>query len=155
MRFYLLNCKLFHVKSIWRAVNFSHKWTNEFLFLSWRLENTWNLISISSFTYFQRCQDRKTNSFVHFFREFMAQDLLTFMINKGSNKVSIIKWSEGNQRKCYFLWFCVEFFFETSHFLGLVVHLNKQTNKGLVRKKSKNTFIPKSNQFVQYLIIQN
>ena len=31
--------------------NFSQKWTDEFVFLSWRLRNTW--ISISSFKYFR------------------------------------------------------------------------------------------------------
>ena len=42
---------------------------NEFVFLSWRLGNTWNLKSKFKFQVFLSCQDRKTNSFIHYLGE--------------------------------------------------------------------------------------
>ena len=46
---------------------------NEFVFLSWRLGNTWNLKSKFNFQVFLSRQDRKTNSFVHFLGEVTAR----------------------------------------------------------------------------------
>ena len=49
--------------------NFSQK-RNEFVFLSWRLGNTWNLNLDFKFQVFPLHQDRRTNSFVHFWEKF-------------------------------------------------------------------------------------
>ena len=49
-----------------RAVTSPKKGTDKFVFLSWRLENTWNLNFYFKFQVFPSCQDRKTNSSVYF-----------------------------------------------------------------------------------------
>ena len=46
-----------------------YKQTNEFVFVSWRLENTWNLNFDIKFQVFLSRQDRKTNSFVWFLED--------------------------------------------------------------------------------------
>ena len=56
-----------------RAETSPKKQTNEFVFLSWRLGNTWNLKSKFKFQVFPSHQDRKTNSFVCFLGLVIAQ----------------------------------------------------------------------------------
>ena len=51
------------------AITSTKKWTAEFVFLSWRLGNTWNLNFDFKFQIFPSRQDRKKNSFFHFLRE--------------------------------------------------------------------------------------
>ena len=52
-----------------RAITSPKKQTDEFVFLSWRLRNTWNLKSKFKFQVFPSHQDRKTNSFVCFWEK--------------------------------------------------------------------------------------
>ena len=56
-----------------RAITSPRKRTNTFVFLTWQLRNTWNLKSKFKFQVFLGRQDRKTNLFVHFLGEVMAQ----------------------------------------------------------------------------------
>ena len=55
------------------AVTSPKKGMDEFVFLSWRLGNTWNLNFDFKFWVFPSHQDRKTNSFVCFLGEVTAQ----------------------------------------------------------------------------------
>ena len=57
----------------WRAITSTKKWMDQFVFLSWRLGNTWNLNFEFKFQVIQSCQDRKPNLFVRFLGEVMAQ----------------------------------------------------------------------------------
>ena len=56
-----------------RAVTSPKKRTNEFVFLSWRLGNTWNLKSKFKFQIFPSSQNRKTNAFICFSGEITAR----------------------------------------------------------------------------------
>ena len=57
-------------KEIYGLPTSSKKQTNKFVFLSWRLGNTWNLKSIFQFQVIPSRQDRKTNLFVRFWEKF-------------------------------------------------------------------------------------
>ena len=83
----LLNPLYLKVSRSWkkncRAVASPKKQTDEYVFLSWWLKNTWKLNFDFKFQVFPSRQDRKTNSFVCFLREAFGStilfwDLLTF-----------------------------------------------------------------------------
>ena len=81
-----------------RAVTSPKKRTNQFVFLSWRLGNIWNLNFNFKFQVYPGHQDRKTNSFVCFLGKVIAPQFC-LEIYWPLEKFSFAFWKNSGHRK--------------------------------------------------------
>ena len=86
--------------------NFFPPKTDEFVFLYWWHRNTWNLKSKFKFQVFPCLQDRKTNSSICFFGEFMARQFcfeIYWPLNQERYKIKLILTTKCDS-SCHIQW---------------------------------------------------